>query len=294
MRVNTRLGPAPVALESTLPLHGVPRPQAAPLLARLAQTIRGEHATPAIAALVAGVPTLGLSDNELETLLAADDIPKLNTANLGLALHRKAHGATTVSTTMELAAAANVRVFATGGLGGVHRNYGNQLDISADLAALTRFPVAVVAAGVKSLLDVGATREALETLGSPVIGFQTDAFPAFYLSESGFGVDSRFDDTDDLAAYVHAELARTGRGVLVVQPPPVAHAIKPAQFESWLEEAESLSEGATGRDITPAVLSHLHHVSEGATLRTNVELAVANAALAGRLAHAVERDHPSP
>jgi len=289
MKVNTRLGPAPVALESTLPLHGVPRPQAAPLLARLAETIRHHGATPAIAAVVAGVPTLGLTDDELDTLLAAERVPKLNTANLGLALHGKRHGATTVSTTMELAAAAGVRVFATGGLGGVHRGYGRRLDISADLAALTRFPVAVVAAGVKSLLDVGATREALESLGVPVVGYRTDAFPAFYVTESGSGVDARFDDDAELASYLAAELARTGRGALVVQPPPPEHAIDAATFEAWLAEAERLAGDAAGRDITPAVLGPLPHVSAGRTLRVNVELAVANADLAARLAYEIDR-----
>ena len=276
-----------VALETTLLLHGVPKPQALPLAAELAAIVREAGAHPALIGVVAGTPTVGMTEAELAMLLEAPRVPKVNTASLGVALHRKEHAATTVSTTMELAAAAGVRVFATGGLGGVHKGFGSSLDISADLAAFTRFPVAVVCSGVKSLLDVQATREALETLGIPVVGFQTDRFPAFYLKSSKAGVDARFDDAADLARFAATEMARTGRGVVVCNPIPDAEEIAPADWDRWYEEASALAAGAAGRDVTPAILGHLHQVSKGATLRANLALIHSNTRLAARLSVAM-------
>jgi pseudouridine-5'-phosphate glycosidase len=190
---------------------------------------------------------------------------------------------------MELAAAAGVRVFATGGLGGVHRGYATHLDISSDLLALARFPVAVVCSGVKSLLDVEATREALETLGVPAVGFRTDRFPAFYLRESEADLDARFEEVDDLAAYCAAELARSGRGIVVCNPIPRNEEIDRRSWDRWLEQAarSAAQAGASGRDLTPATLGHLHELSAGATLRANLALVRANAELAGRLAAAM-------
>jgi pseudouridine-5'-phosphate glycosidase len=240
------------------------------------------------------LPIVGLSEAELELLLAAAEsgagagpggVPKANSSNLGILMSQGSHAATTVSTTMELAAAAGVRVFATGGLGGVHQGWATTLDISTDLFALTRFPVAVVASGVKSLLDISATREALETLGVPVVGFGTDSFPAFYLRKSSAGVDARFDDIAKLAAFVSAELERTGRGVLVVNPIPEADELDPAEFERWLLQARKHAEdhGASGRNVTPTILGALHMISGGATLQANIALVRSNARLAGRL-----------
>ena len=200
--------------------------------------------------------------------------------------------ATTVATTMELAASAGVRVFATGGLGGVHRNFAAHLDISADLAAFTRFPVAVVTSGVKSLLDVAATRELLETLGVPVVGFQTSDFPAFYqrtLGPQGPKVDARFDDIAELASFVDAELRRSGRGVVVCNPVPAADELPKPQFEHWLTaaHAEAAAANISARDLTPFVLGALHRISEGATLRANLALVKSNAALAAQLSAAL-------
>ena len=276
-----------VALETTLLLHGVPKPQALPLAAELAAIVREAGAHPALIGVVAGTPTVGMTEAELSLLLEAPRVPKVNTSSLGVALHRKQHAATTVSTTMELAAAAGVRVFATGGLGGVHKGFGSSLDISADLAAFTRFPVAVVCSGVKSLLDVQATREALETLGIPVVGYQTDRFPAFYLRSSKAAVDARFDDAADLARFAATEMARTGRGVVVCNPIPDAEEIAPADWDRWYEEASALAAGAAGRDVTPAILGHLHQVSKGATLRANLALIHSNTRLAARLSVAM-------
>jgi pseudouridine-5'-phosphate glycosidase len=284
-----RAGPRPVALETTLLVHGVPPTSARPLHEELARIIRQEGADPALVGVVAGEPVVGMTAEELGRLLDDDAVPKANTGNLGVLMHRASHAATTVSATMELAAAAGVRLFATGGLGGVHKGYGTRWDVSADLAAMARFPVAVVASGVKNLLDVVSTREALETLGVPVIGFGTDRFPAFYLRESDAGVDARFDDPTELAAFLHAELERTGRGVLVCNPIPAEHEIDPARWSAWLEAAADRAEraGVTGRAVTPAILAELHEHSGGATLAANLELVRSNARLAARLAAAM-------
>lgn len=281
-----RAGPASVALESTLLLHGVPRDSALPLFDELEAIVGSEGAHAATIGVLHGRPVVGLSRDELAELLDAGPVAKLNTANLGVALHRAHHGATTVSATMELAALAGVRVFATGGLGGVHRGYGEHWDVSADLFALTQFPVGVVASGVKNLLDVGATREFLETLGVPVLGFRTERFPAFYFRESPASVDASFDDEAELAAYLRAELGRTGRGVLVCNPIPPEAELDRHAWDGWLASAEAQARqgGASGRGVTPAVLGALHGVSGGATLRANLALVRSNAALGARLA----------
>jgi pseudouridine-5'-phosphate glycosidase len=285
IRVVSRVPPAAhaVALETTLLLHGVPKSESPALAADLAEIVRTHGAHPAIVGVVGGVPTVGLTDAELGLLLAADKVTKVNTSNLGVAIHRKTHAATTVSTTMELAAAAGVRVFATGGLGGVHTNLAAHLDVSADLAAFTRFPVAVVTSGVKSLLDVEGTREVLETLGVPVVGYRTDRFPAFYLRESAATVDARFDDHADLARFVATEMSRTGRGVVVCNPIPAGDAIRADDWHAWLAAAEGKVGSTAGRDATPRLLAALHEVSRGETLRANLALVRSNADLAARI-----------
>jgi pseudouridine-5'-phosphate glycosidase len=230
-----------------------------------------------------------MSEAELSAMLGGGPVEKANTANLGAAVFRGLWAATTVATTMELAAAAGVRVFATGGIGGVHRGYGEHLDISSDLAAFTRFPVAVVTSGVKSLLDVRATREALETLGVPVVGYRTDRFPAFYLRDGGCGVDARFDDAAELARFAASEMARTGRGLVIAYPIPAEAELDPEAWRGWLAEAAARAEaeGVTGRAVTPRVLALLNEVSSGATLAANLALVRSDAALAGRLAAAM-------
>ncbi|MFN8817274.1 MAG: pseudouridine-5'-phosphate glycosidase [bacterium] len=277
-----------VALETTLLLHGVPRERAMGLYTELCDVVRQQGAEPCLCGVVRGRMTASMTEADLAGLLAEPSVPKLNTASLGVALHRGRSGASTVSTTMEIAAAAGIRVFATGGLGGVHKGVtgGGRLDISADLAAFTRFPVAVVTAGCKSILDVINTRELLETLGVPVVGLRTDRFPAFYMRDGGIGVDERFESEADLAAYLAHELPRTGRGVVVANPIPPEHELPAATFATWLAhaEAEAAAHRAEGRDVTPAVLGALHRLSGGATLRANVELVKHNAAVAAKLA----------
>jgi len=284
-RVGT-LGSQAVALETTLLVHGIPVAGAQAFHQELEGIIRGEGATPALIGVVSGRAVVGMTPDELAALVEDGTVPKANTSNLGTYLYRGAHAATTVSATMEIAAAAGVRIFATGGLGGVHLGYEQRLDISADLGAFTRFPVAVIASGVKSILDVASTRELLETLGVPVIGFQTDRFPAFYRRDGGVGVDARFDDVGDLAAYIRHELARTGRGILIANPIPTEHEIDADQWEQWLARARAhaAAQGSSGRDATPVVLGALHEISGGATLRANLALVKSNARLAARIA----------
>lgn len=300
MHIVNRSNPDCIALETTLLTHGIPREEAQPLARELVQLAAARGVGAALVGVVAGRGIVGLTEQELEELVnpacgreegeGRAQVFKANTANLGAIMFRRQSAATTVSTTMELAAAAGLRLFATGGLGGVHRGYGQHLDISSDLLALSRFPLAVIASGIKSILDVSATREAMETLGLPVIGFRTDTFPAFYLRETDLRVDFRFDDVRELADFVAFELARTGRGMLIANPIPEDEAISPATFEGWLAMAEEQARSGkvSGRDVTPAVLAKLHEVSGGATLRANLALIRNNTDVAAQLCAALK------
>ncbi len=282
MQINKHVSSRAVALETTLLVHGVPKAVSSQLASELGAVIEAEGSTPALVGVIDGTPTVGMSMEQLQAMLDAPSVPKANTANLGIYMNQGSHAATTVSTTMELAAFAGLRVFATGGLGGVHHGYGTQLDISADLMAFTRFPIAVVTSGVKSILDVVSTREALESLGVTVVGYQTDSFPAFYLRESEARVDVRFDDPDALAGFVRVELARSGRGIVIANPIPAEHELEVGQWNKWLKRAKKLAEtdGVSGREVTPAILGYLHEVSEGKTLQANIELVKSNAQVA--------------
>ncbi|MBY0308398.1 MAG: pseudouridine-5'-phosphate glycosidase [Phycisphaerales bacterium] len=279
-----------LALESTLLVHGVPSESAARLAEDLSKLAFANGADPVIVGVCDGARSLG--EAALAKLLSErpERIEKLNTGSLGAALARPGgRGATTVSATMELASGMGIRVFATGGLGGVHKGLSERLDISADLLAFTRFPVAVVTAGCKSILDVVGTRELLETLGVPVVGFRCDRFPAFYRRDGGAGVDARFDDIEELGVFVRREMARTCRGVVVCNPIPAEHEVSERDWAGWLAKAEreATAAGATGRCVTPAVLAALHRVSGGATVRANVELVKHNVGVGARLAVAV-------
>lgn len=281
-----RASPHSVGVETTVLVHGVPRASARVLARELSEAARSAGSEAAFIGVVAGTPTVGLTDAELDALLSADDVPKANTANLGWLMHQGRHAATTVSTTLELAAWAGLSVCATGGLGGVHRHLVERVDISADLGALARHPVALVTSGCKSILDVESTRELLETLGVPVIGYRTDRFPAFYRRESGAGVDARIDDVPTIVSLLRQELARTGRGVVVANPIPAEAEVPEADLAAWLAEAEAGARraGATGRQVTPELLGQLHRASGQATLRANVALIRSNVALAGEIA----------
>lgn len=280
-----------LALESTLLLHGVPADAALPLADDLSSVARSNGAEPVILGLNPGAQPGAVTRADLQALLQGVAL-KLNTGNLGAAVAQGRPGATTVSTTMQIAASMGIRVFSTGGLGGVHTGLSERLDISTDLLAFTRFPVAVVTAGCKSILDVVGTRELLETLGVPVIGFRCDRFPAFYRRDGGVGVDARFDDIPALAAFVRTELARTCRGVVVCNPIPSEDELEAGQWQGWLVEAQARARaaGAAGRDVTPAVLGALHQVSRGRTLEANIALVRHNVTIGAQLAAAIHGD----
>lgn len=283
---NARM--ARLALETTILTHGVPRDAAIPLAKELSAICREQGAEPSLVGVYKGTPSASLQEPQLLEILADTKIPKANSSNLGVLMHRKQHASTTVAATMEIAASFGIRVFSTGGIGGVHRGYAAHLDISADLGAFTRFPVTVVSSGVKSILDVAATRELLETLGIPVVGYRTDSFPAFYQRESGVGVDARFDDLEELAAFVGAEMNRTGRGILVANPIPKPDELNSELFAKWLSKAEAeLGKEPPGRDATPKTLAALHRISDGATLRANLALIRENTLVGARLAAAL-------
>jgi len=283
--VDCRVGPPALALETTLLCHGVARERAAGLNDDLAKIAGAGGVPAALIGVVQGRAVAGVSRDELAEMVAVG-VAKANTSNLASLMAAGSSAATTVSATMEIAAAAGLRVFATGGIGGVHRGYGEHLDVSGDLAALARFPVAVVASGVKSILDVGATREALEALGVPVWGFRTDAFPEFYRRGRDHGVDARFDSIEGLTDAVARTLARTGRGILIANPIPVEAEISEDDWGGWLSAAEARVRlvGARGRGVTPAMLSALHELSGGRTLEANLALVRANTGLGAAIA----------
>ena len=280
-----------IGMETTLLLHGVPRDRGRTLAVELASIARAAGANPCYIGIVNGKPIVGMTDEELGVLFDAPKVAKANTSNIGSLMHRKEHAATTVSTTMELCAEGSVRVFATGGLGGVHRGYAEHFDVSADLAAFTRFGVAVVTSGVKSILDVVATREALETLGVCVVGFGCDRFPAFYTRESEARVDARFDDIEELAGFVRSELRRTKRGIVIANPIPKDYEIDTKTFAAWLEQAQlqAAAKQIGGRDVTPFVLGRLHELSGGETLEANIALIKNNTLVGSRLAAALAK-----
>jgi len=281
-------GTGVVALESTIIAHGLPRPRNAEVARELEAAVRAAGAVPATIAMLDGEVHVGLEDWGLRRI-AGHEVAKLSVRDLALAAARRANGATTVASTAHLAAAAGIRVFATGGLGGVHRDARESWDESADLLALSRTPIVVVAAGVKSILDVGATLERLETLGVAVAGWQTSRFPGFYLADGGFNLDWRVDGPEEVAAAMAAadELG-VQSALLVANPIAVEQQLDPAEHERVLAEGLELAreQGVTGKAVTPFLLDHLHRATDGRSLEVNVAVARANAAVAGSIAAA--------
>lgn len=279
-----------VALETTLVTHGLPHPQGLETALELEQIVRTGGAVPATVGILDGAVRVGLVRAELERLATAHGVAKVNLGNFAAVVASNTPGSATVAATMFVAAEAGIRVFATGGIGGVHRDAAQSGDVSADLVALGRFPVAVVCAGAKAILDLPRTVELLETLGVPVLGFGTDEFPAFYRRSSGQRVDRRCDTVDDLArvARTHWELgSRTG--VLVANPIPEADELPRAAYESALEGAlaEAAKRGVRGREVTPFLLDRLRELSGGATVKANLALLRNNARVAAALALAL-------
>ncbi|MFE0848157.1 pseudouridine-5'-phosphate glycosidase [Streptomyces rochei] len=279
-----------VALESTIIAHGLPRPRNLQVARELEEAVRREGAVPATIAVLDGRPHVGLDKQQLERVANEDGIRKLGHRDLPLAVATGADGATTVSATALLAELAGVRVFATGGLGGVHREWTATQDESADLGLLARTRITVVCAGVKSILDVPATLQRLETLGVAVAGYGTDRFPGFYLADSGHPVDWTLDTPEQVAAVMRAQDALRGpRSALVVaNPVPEEEQLDPALHARVLADALRAceAEGITGQAVTPFLLSHLVRHTDGASLEANLAAVRGNVRLAARIAAA--------
>jgi pseudouridylate synthase len=279
-----------VALESTLVAHGLPRPRNLEVAREIEAEVRSAGATPATIAVVAGDVRIGLDADALEVIATRDDVVKCGVRDLAPVVALNGHGATTVASTALLAAAAGLRVFATGGLGGVHREARESWDESADLTTLASTPVTVVCAGVKSILDVGATLERLESLNVTVLGYGTKRFPGFYLTDSGFGVPWRVDTPADVAAVARArERLGTSAAIVVANPLPEAEQVDPALHDRVLAAAlaEATQAGVTGKEATPFVLDYFHRETGGESLEANVRIILRNARLAAEIAGAV-------
>jgi pseudouridine-5'-phosphate glycosidase len=277
-----------VALESTIISHGLPRPRNIEVARQIEQTVRDHGAVPATIGMIGGRIIVGLDDDQVVRLATVDGVHKLSVRDLAVAAVAGADGATTVAATAALAAHAGIDLFATGGLGGVHRGAAQTYDESADLGALGRTPIMVVCAGVKSILDVGATLERLESLGVTVIGYRTRRFPGFYLTDSGFDLDWSLNGPGEFAEVLRARRAhgvQTG-AVVVANPLPVDEQIDPALHDRLLAEglAGLAMEGITGKAVTPYLLAHFHEQSAGASLTVNINIILRNAELAARIA----------
>ena len=277
-----------VALESTLIAHGLPRGRNLEVARELEDVVRREGAVPATIAVVEGAVRIGLDGPALEALALGEDFAKAGLRDLAPVLARGGSAATTVASTAHLAARTGIRLFATGGLGGVHRQARESWDESADIPTLARTRIAVVCAGVKSILDVGATLERLETLNVVVLGFRTDRFPGFYLADSGFPVPWRVETPEEVAAVMAAqeELGLAERAIVVANPLPPGEQVDPELHDRVLADALAVAsaEGIRGGATTPFLLDRFHRGTGGATLEANVALVRRNAALAAQIA----------
>ncbi|MGY1666138.1 pseudouridine-5'-phosphate glycosidase [Geodermatophilus sp. SYSU D00696] len=280
-----------VALESTLLAHGLPRPDNRAAADEVESAVRTGGAVPATIAVLDGVPHVGLTAAQVDRVCADPDLAKLGVRDLPVAAALGSSGATTVSSTALLAAVAGIGVFATGGLGGVHRQSAETFDESADLTALSRTSLAVVCAGVKSILDVPATLERMESLSITVVGYRTTRFPGFYVADSGSALDWSVDSPEQAAAVLATRRDLTPGAVVVANPLPADEQLDPGLHDRVIADALAAAEaaGVRGKAVTPFVLDHLHRASEGATLAVNVRLVLRNAELAGRIAAALAR-----
>ncbi|MBM4012623.1 MAG: pseudouridine-5'-phosphate glycosidase [Planctomycetes bacterium] len=277
-----------VALETTLVTHGLPRPDGVRVAAALEETVRSRGAIPATIGILDGAVRVGMTTAELARLAAVDRPVKVNLGNLAAEVAAGGCGSTTVAATMFAAARAGILVFATGGIGGVHRGSTETGDVSADLAALARYPVAVVCSGAKAILDLPRTVELLETLGVPVLGLGTDEFPAFYRRESGLRIDRRYDWIADVARAVrtHLDLGFT-TGLVIANPVPEADALPREMHDSALGTALLEAADVSGRDVTPYLLDRMRALTGGASVKTNEALLLNNARAAADVAVAL-------
>lgn len=277
-----------VALESTIISHGMPYPQNVETALLVEKTIREGGAVPATIAIIGGRLKAGLTPEQIEYLgKKGREVTKASRRDLPVLVARSEDGATTVTTTMIIAALAGIKVFATGGIGGVHRGAEKTMDISADLEELARTPVMVICAGAKSILDLGLTLEYLETKGVPVIGYGTDELPAFYTRRSGFKVDYRIDTPQELAEAFRAKLEMgLGGGMLVTNPIPEEYSMDPAVINAAIDAAiaEASEKGIHGKETTPFLLARIKDITGGDSLASNIQLVLNNAKLAARTA----------
>jgi len=282
-----------VALESTIISHGLPRPENMRVAAEVEDIVRSRGAVPATIAMLEGRIHVGLNESELEAVATRDDVVKTSIRDLATVAACKGFAATTVAATSHLANLVGIRVFATGGLGGVHRHARESWDESADLTALSQIPITIVCSGVKSILDVGATLERLETLNVGVVVFGSQEFPGFYLSESGFTVDWSLDDPADIADVMatRRQLDITS-GLVIAHPLPHASQLDPDLHDQVLTEGLKLADSKkiAGKDVTPFLLDHFHRATHGQSLVVNTEIIVRNAELAARISVADSRD----
>lgn len=276
-----------VALESTIISHGLPRPLNLQVAQEVEQIVRDNGATPATIALLDGVIHVGLESAELQRIAGDEDVVKASTRDLAIFEATQQSAATTVAATSHIAHLAGINVFATGGLGGVHR--GHTYDESADLTQLSETPIVVVCAGVKSILDVAGTLERLETLGIPVLGFQTTSFPGFYLTDSGFTIEHRVESAEQVAAIwkIRRELKTDDRALLIAHP--VKNQMDGVLHDEILQAGLSAAEAGqiTGKAVTPFLLEYFHTQSKGESLRVNIEIIKANTLLASQIALAL-------
>lgn len=281
-----------VALESTIITHGLPYPESIAAALDFEQTLQESGAVPATIAVIDGVAHVGIERDQLERLAASESVLKLSARDLPVAIARGLTGGTTVAATSMLASNAGIRVFATGGIGGVHRNASETFDESADLGILATCPITIVSAGIKSILDIRATLERLESMSVTVLVYGSKQFPAFYLADSGISVDFSVADGADVAAVMHAAdaLGRPG-GILVANPLPLSAQLDPGLHDDLLAQALSTAEEArvTGKDITPFLLDYIHSHTEGASVEVNLEIVRGNCRLAAEIAAAYAR-----
>jgi pseudouridine-5'-phosphate glycosidase len=291
IKIALDLGAPIVALESTVITHGLPHPQNLELARNMEKNVRDSGATPATVALLDGKIRIGLSDEELVRLsdsAGGDSMLKVSHRDFATAIVKKANGGTTVAGTMFAANMAGIKVFATGGIGGVHKE--SSFDISTDLRSLANIPMIVVCAGAKAILDLPATLEYLETMGVPVVGYQTDEFPAFYSRESGLGVSARLDSPKEIAEFAQAHWNLGMRSaILVTYPVPETDAISQLEMEPIIAKAsaEAIKQGIHGQKLTPFLLGRISELTEQKSLRTNLALLLNNARLAAQIAEAM-------
>ena len=280
-----------VALESTVLTHGLPRPQNLKLAQDMERIVRDEGAVPATIGLIDGNLHVGLNEQELNRLANEDNVLKVGPRDFATVIAKKLCGGTTVAGTMLASKHAGIQVFATGGIGGVHRE--SNFDISADLQALGSIPMIVVCAGAKAILDLPATLEYLETLSVPVVGYGTDEFPAFYSRESGLDISVRLDSPDEIAAFARAHWqAGVQSAVLVANPVPEAEAIPRSEMEPFIRQAnqEAHEQGIHGKNVTPFLLQRMAELTKGKSMQTNLALLLNNAKLAANIAKSLQAD----